>query len=70
MARGDPPVALERLLPWLRGAEMGMYALEDSCPDLSSHARAEIERRREVFRQCAAAVRRTVELTSAGSRPR
>ncbi|MDP9246118.1 MAG: hypothetical protein M3O64_05625 [Chloroflexota bacterium] len=61
MARGDPPVALERLLPWLRGAEMGMYAIEDSCPDLSAAARAEIDRRREVFRQCAAAVRETID---------
>jgi len=62
MARGDPPVALERLAPWLRGAELGMYGLEDSCPDLSPSARAEIAHRREVFSQCAAAVRATIEL--------
>ena len=62
MARGDPPVALERLAPWLRGAELGMYGLEDSCPDLSASARAEIDHRREVFSQCAAAVRETMAL--------
>ena len=62
MARGDPPVALERMGPWLRGAELGMYGLEESCPDLSASARAEIEHRREVFRQCAAAVRETIAL--------
>lgn len=62
MARGDPPVALERLAPWLRGAELGMYGLEESCPDLSAPARAEIAHRREVFSQCAAAVRETIAL--------
>lgn len=62
MARGDAPVALERLAPWLRGAELGMYGLEDSCPDLSPAARAEIDHRREVFRQCGEAVRATIAL--------
>lgn len=66
MARGDPPVPLERMLPWLRGAELGMYGLEESCPDLSPSARAEIEHRREVFRQCAAAVRETLDLAKGG----
>ena len=62
MARGDRPVPIERMGPWLRGAELGMYGLEKSCPDLSASARAEIEHRREVFRQCGEAVRETVAL--------
>ena len=62
MARGDPPVALERLAPWLRGAELGLYGLEESCPDLSPAARAEIDHRREVFSRCGAAVRETIAL--------
>ncbi|MDQ3401230.1 MAG: hypothetical protein M3470_09530, partial [Chloroflexota bacterium] len=70
MARGDAPVALERLAPWLRGAELGMYGLEDSCPDLSPAARAEIDHRREVFSQCAAAVRETIELRDRTARKR
>lgn len=65
MARGDPPVAFERMLPWLRGAELGMYGLEESCPDLSPSARAEIDHRRLVFTECADAVRKTGELRDA-----